>query len=194
MSKSQISPEEAHELEREIDDFVRQTHFSNREFLDHHPIGFEKDLLQALSRRDAEFFHKLAKLCEMRTPVWVHKNSGLGLVTFLARQHKKRLIERGKPITRPSIRKLVEQEWAALMSGFDPSQTGWGKVINARSEYERILRLELGGKNGAHLQKALSNQMGWFAEDVWKRVWQDPELSDVLNGKPGRPRKTTSSK
>ncbi|PWT77947.1 MAG: hypothetical protein C5B58_15990 [Acidobacteria bacterium] len=186
MSKSKISPEEAQRLEHQIDKFVSDVALGWNAAFGEKPTGFEQRLLQALSDRDADFFRILAEFCEVRTADWSHDTSGAEVARFLARQYKRELESKGRIPTRPSIRKLVELEWAALKSNIDSSKTELGQILG-RSHFSGALKHEIKGKNAEQFRKCLNSKV--FPDSVWKRVWKDPELSKVGKGKSGRPRK-----
>jgi hypothetical protein len=129
----------------------------------------------------------LADLCETGTGDCRDRTNDTETVKVLARQAKQWLITRHRPVTRPAIRKQVEQEWAALWSGFDPKQTSLGKILTGRSAYRMVLEETVAESD--NLRRNLADKIRRFPHGVWKRVWQDPELCNVEKGKSGRPRK-----
>lgn len=190
MKRDPISPEEFDRIEQGLDKIARTINLAHRELLGDEPMGFEHEFLEAWRNRDARFFQAIASLCEIRTKLWLDRNSDTAIVTLLARQTKSQLIADGKPVDRPTIRRLVELEWAALRTDWDPKQSEWGEVLDSRSYYAWILSQELKeGKNREWLRKMLNERIAKFPESIWKDVWKDPFLADVKLGKPGRHRR-----
>ncbi|SRR6266700_226771 len=165
MSKTQIQPEQAYELEREIQQYLALKRFVESQF-DDKPIPFEQRLINALDNRDRNFFLMLVDRCELSTRDWLDDKSDTAAIKFLARHCKKELTNHGLPVTRPAIQRRVKETWIGLKSGVP----GWS------------LLLALGELDEAEREKIATAERR-FPESVWK----DPVLRDVKTGKPGRP-------
>jgi hypothetical protein len=130
LSKSQISPDEAGKLQEEIDHYLRWMRASES-MLETEPTRFEKQLVEALSKRDAGFFRKLADLCEIGTNLWHWNQNDPQEVEHIAVQAKRWLEINHKTVNRPSIRSLTKSIWSALRTPFKPDCTfvGTGEVM-----------------------------------------------------------------
>jgi hypothetical protein len=166
-----MPPEQAYELEQEIKQYLDLRNIAESQF-DDFLTPFEQRLINAFVNHDGNFFRMLADLCELSTNDWLDDQSDTAALKFLARQCKKELTEQGHPVTRPAIHKRVKETWIGLKSGVP----GWS------------LLLALGKLDEAEREKIATVERR-FPESAWKRVWKDPELSDVKKGKSGRPPK-----
>src|SRR5467141_3908315 len=98
-----IRPEEARELQEEIDGYLRCMSISESMF-DENPTRFEVRLLKVLSERDADFFEMLANLCKMGTNQWHWSQKDESEIRHIAVQSKRWLEANHKPVNRDAIR------------------------------------------------------------------------------------------
>jgi hypothetical protein len=195
-----LQPEEAFQLQEEIEAFLRSHDFMQSE-------GFGDDSaytqrhVKALRELDPKFFEDMAALCETKSQRWYFlqpDQQGVRWIAVLARIWLKR---NQQTVTKASVRKLTQHIWAARLAGYEP---GYVEIVETYEIPPDEKFLPEGGTGEIHRYPGLWSELDYitalvldteipeklrekiedikrrsFPKNAWKKVWLDPYFADL---------------